>query len=102
MEHTRPLAALTRPLGVSGRRLRNAAAATVAAIAIDAICGPLTADAATAIQPFSEFVQGLSATSAEALAARPEAAVESAAAATEMRQHLLTLYNGTRSATASR
>lgn len=94
MEHKPPLAARTWPLGGAGHRLRHAAAATVAAIAINAICIPPAASAATAIQPFSEFVKSLSATSADALAARPEAAIESKAAAADMRQHLLTLYHG--------
>jgi hypothetical protein len=95
MEQARPRASPTRSLGVSGRRLRNATAATVAAIAINALCGgPAANAAAAAIQPFSEFVQGLSAASDEALTAKPEAAIESTAAASEMRQHLLKLYDG--------
>ena len=55
---------------------------------------PAAQTTGTAVMPFSEFVNSLSAEPADAYVGRPGTAVKTPAAFEEMRHHLLNLYSG--------
>ena len=92
VKHAKSLPMAIRP---AGRKFRTALGAAIAAVALDAMCGPLAAETATtAVQPFAEFVQDLSTAPANAFVGLPVAAVSDETAFEEMRRHLINLYGG--------
>ncbi len=81
--------------GRASSNLRGALLVTFTRALIAICCGSsAAATASAAIQPFSEFVQNLWAMPAHAYVGQSGTAVGSEAAFEEMRQYLVTLYDG--------